>query len=120
MDSASFATTVGIPAQINRPLNFEIPSEALAKLVSSLPTPDVVAVAQIHTHPGDDTSHSPWDDELVVSRKICSIVLPNYGLAPCPLESASVHEFDENGWRRLHIHEAATRLGILPPVVDTR
>jgi hypothetical protein len=119
-DTAAFAVTAGIPAQINRPRNFEIPSEALAELIAHLPTPDLAAVAQIHTHPGDDTEHSPWDDDLVVSRKIYSLVLPMYGRLPCPLESAGVHLFADGEWRQLDSADAAIRVRVLPAIVDTR
>src|SRR6266496_3351102 len=63
-EAAAFAITVGIPTQINRRRNFEITSDALAELVGGLPASDLVAVAQVHTHLGDNTDHSVWDDDL--------------------------------------------------------
>jgi hypothetical protein len=116
----TFAVAVGISFQINRPRNFEIPSEALAALVGRLPSSDLVAVAQIHTHPGEDTEHSPWDDDLVISRKIYSLVLPRYGRSPCPIDAARVHRFVEGRWLALDLADTAARIRILPDVIDTR
>lgn len=115
-----FALVAGIPRQINRPQNFEIPSDALAELITALPPAGLVAVAQIHTHPGTDTKHSPWDNDMVVSRKLYSLVLPRYGRRPCPLGAVAVHAFGEGGWQRLSREEAATRILLSPELVDTR
>jgi hypothetical protein len=119
-ESAAFAVTVGIPFQVNRRRNFEIPSEAMAALVGRLPSSDLVAVAQIHTHPGEDTAHSPWDDDLVVSRKIYSLVLPRYGKLPCPTDTARIHRFAEGRWLALDPADATERIRVLPDVIDTR
>ena len=119
-ETAGFALLVGIPFQINHRRNFEIPSEALATLVRSLPSPDLVVVAQIHTHPGEDTEHSPWDDDLMVSRKIYSLVLPRYGRLPCPIEAARVHRFVEGRWLTVDPADPASRIRVLPEVIDTR
>jgi hypothetical protein len=65
----------------------------------NLRIPDgLVVVAQLHLHPGNDTRHSPWDDQLVVSKRIFSLVLPNYGAPPCSLAAAGIHAHDGGGW----------------------
>lgn len=121
------AVLVGIPKQVNRPRNFEIPANALAELNARVPE-DLVVVAQVHSHPGQCTRHSPWDDGLVVSRKIFSLVVPRYAARPCELASAGVHSFDGMCWVKLAPEEASRRLllehgGAFPvavAVVDTR
>src|SRR5688572_20147140 len=65
------ALLVGVPKQINRPRNFEIPADALAELNALVPE-GLVVVAQVHSHPGLDTMHSPWDDDMMVSRRAFS------------------------------------------------
>jgi len=117
---AGFALVAGIPRQINRPRNFEIPSDALAELITALPPAGLVAVAQIHTHPGTDTGHSPWDNDLVVSRKLYSLVLPGYGRRPCPVDAVAVHEFSQGRWQRLSSDDATRRILHTPELVDTR
>jgi hypothetical protein len=114
------ALVVGISRQINRPRNFEIPSDALAEMIAALPSAGLVAVAQIHTHPGSNTKHSPWDDDLVVSRKLYSLVLPAYGRRPCPMNTVAVHEFSNDRWQRLKSDEAAHRILLVQSLVDAR
>lgn len=114
---AAVALTVGIPNQVNHPRNFEIPADSLAELVRLVPEPMVV-VAQLHTHPGHGTNHSPWDDERAVSRKILSLVLPDYGHDPSP-EGIGAHEFGD-GWYRLGREQTSARLWRVPAVIDTR
>ncbi len=121
------AARVGIPKQVNRPQDFEIAAEALATLNVLVPE-DLVVVAQIHSHPGIDTTHSPRDDQLVVSRKVFSLVLPAYAALPCDLASVGVHVHDGLRWVKLQPREAPRRLTIEateetitgPRVVDAR
>ena len=62
-DELAVAVLAGIPRQTNRKRSFEITSEDLAALNRAVPE-RLVVVAQLHTHPGEDTEHSPWDDDL--------------------------------------------------------
>ena len=117
---ADFAVLCGIPQQINRAQNFDIPSDDLATLVSALPTEGLVTVAQIHTHPGRETTHSRWDDGLIVSRKIYSLVLPHYGKRPCVPNAVSVHEFRGAEWHSLASKEAAISIRVISEILDTR
>jgi proteasome lid subunit RPN8/RPN11 len=91
---------VGVPTQINRPRNFEIPAGALEALNRSVPEGHVV-MAQVHTHPGSGTKQSPWDDRMIVSRKIISVVLPRYGRPPCDLGDCGLHVYVDDRWRKL-------------------
>ena len=115
---AAVATVVGIPRQINRRGNFEVARDDLASLVLAVPD-ELVAVAQVHTHPGADTLHSPWDDDLVVSQKILSLVLPRYGRSPS-LDEVGVHECTDGFWQRLPSADVNKRIVVVPPVIDTR
>ena len=119
----AFATLLGVPKQINRPLNFEIPADALAEINLLVPS-DVVVVAQIHSHPGSDSTQSCWDDRMIVSRRAVSIVIPNYGALPCDLALAGVHIHDGRHWVKLDARGAADRVIVNPTgfrgVVDAR
>jgi hypothetical protein len=111
---------VGIPDQINRPTNFEVLADALAELVESLPVSGLVAVAQVHTHPGADTQHSPWDDAQAISRKVYSLVLPWYGSGEPSLDSVGVHCFVSGRWVSLAPDDVVERIVMLPSLMDTR
>jgi hypothetical protein len=120
------AMLIGVPKQANRMRNFEIPSGALAEL--NLQIPDgLVVVAQLHLHPGPDTRHSTWDDQLVVSQRVFSLVLPNFGAPPCSLGSAGIHTHDGRTWTRLPAPFGLSRVRFSPTaamhpqtMVDTR
>jgi len=111
-------SAIGIPRQTNRERNFEVIADDLAVLVRRLGRP-LVIVAQLHTHPGTLTEHSSWDDDLVVSLKILSLVLPDYGRGS-QLSQASVHEFVDGQWRQLDRGEVARRIVVTPSIVDSR
>lgn len=96
--ASGLVAVIGVPSQINRPRNFEISSDALAQL--SLGVPESMSVlAQLHAHPGTRVRQSWWDDRVVVSRKIISIVLPSYGRIPVSLDACGVHQFVAGRWR---------------------
>lgn len=108
-DDAAYATLVGMPKQINRRRNFEIVSDALAELNARIPG-DLVVVAQVHSHPGRDTTHSPWDNDMMVSRKVFSLVLPFYGALPCDWSKIGMHAHDGQHWVKLPQAEMVDRL----------
>jgi proteasome lid subunit RPN8/RPN11 len=110
--------TVGLPRQTNRSGNFEVGADDLAVLVRRVRRP-LVVVAQVHSHPGANVDHSDWDNDLVVSRKILSLVVPDYGRR-VHLEDLGVHEFVDENWYRLSNDEVARRIVVTPSSVDTR
>jgi hypothetical protein len=116
----SMASVIGIPRQQNRPWNFEIDADDLANLMEAASHQGLALVAQLHTHPGDDTNHSPYDDSRIVSRKIYSIVLPNYGRGEWNPRIVGVHQFDGTHWRRVAPHEVALTVGFVAHKIDTR
>lgn len=117
-NEAASVTVVGIPHQTNRKGNFEVTDDDLAELVLAIPD-GLVVVAQIHTHPGSDTGHSSWDDDLAVSQKILSLVFPRYG-RNLKLEDAGAHEYIADRWEHLSPRDSAKRIVLAPGMVDTR
>jgi len=103
------AEVVGIPRQTNRPRNFAISPEALAELNALIPD-DLVVVAQVHLHPGIATTHSQWDNEMMVSRRAFSLVLPRYAARPCDVHTVGVHVHDGRGWVKLREAEGRRRV----------
>lgn len=58
-------------------------------------------VAQVHSHPGDDTRHSDGDDQLVLMpfAGMFSLVVANYGHGSLlPGEGAGLHQYQEDHW----------------------
>jgi proteasome lid subunit RPN8/RPN11 len=61
----------------------------------------LVVLAQIHSHPGDDTRHSDGDDTLVVlpSEGMFSLVVGRYGDGSVdPRHGAGLHQFQDGRW----------------------
>jgi len=117
-EELAVAVLTGIPKQTNAKRNFDISADDLAALNRAM-AEDLVVVAQVHTHPGEGTEHSPWDDAKIVSRKIFSLVFPRYG-SGLSLPESSVHEFVDGEWRALDAVDAARRVTLAPDSIDTR
>jgi proteasome lid subunit RPN8/RPN11 len=75
----------------------------------------LVLLAQVHSHPGDDTRHSDADDDLVLMARegMFSIVVARYGDAGISAaEGAGVHQFQDSRW--VKVSNPATSLIIAP------
>ena len=119
-EEKAFVILVGVPHQINRPRNFEVPADDLARLTEEAVKLDLVAVAQLHSHPGDDVEHSPWDDSRAISKRVYSLVLPRYGKNPIPLAGVGVHRFEDGRWTKLSRDSWKAVIRFLPDKLDTR
>ena len=93
--------------------NYSITASALAQAVHRLPQ-ECKAVAQVHSHPGAHVEHSNYDDRMVSSTRILSIVFPNYGrtLGSFPLE-IGVHEWQHGYWHLLSLEESKRRVQLI-------
>lgn len=119
-NDVAIAAVVGIPRQRNYPQHFEIDADDLANLTQASCASGLVAVAQLHSHPGSDVKQSAWDDRCVISQNVSSLILPYYGAKPCPLVTVGLHRFTQGRWRRLPQSEAEAALQFMPLLVDTR
>jgi hypothetical protein len=79
-------------------------------------------LAQVHTHPGRDVRHSPYDDENAYSQLdgALSIVLPHHARRRPELRECGVHVRDDAGWRRLAVSEIEGTICVLPGLLDFR
>lgn len=79
-------------------------------------------LAQVHTHPGSDVSHSLFDDENAYCQLdgSVSIVIPYYGQYRSDLTKCGVHIREPNGWRRLNKGEIEHVIKIIPGCLDFR
>lgn len=114
-----------IPTQINRPRNYLVPGDAMLKVAECARAHGWTVVGAIHSHPGDGTEHSRYDDEMTPSRRAVSIVFPRYG--DCSgrwPHGLGVHEYSERYWHLLSEEHARLRVALSDgpevPVHDLR
>lgn len=119
-DDFNIASVVGVPKQENNPLNFHIDADSLAELNEKIGETGLTVVAQVHIHPGVDVEHSFYDDRMIVSRRIHSLVLPYYGKQPCNTSDAGVHVFRDGSWQLLDSRQAGDAVEVIPTLVDMR
>lgn len=119
-DDSSLTTMIGVPSQENHPRYFNIDSDSLAELTEAISMFNLVAVAQVHIHPGRDVEHSPWDDQMIISKRIHSLVIPHYGKRPCNISDVGVHRFLNNKWNIFSLTDDEANIQIIPNLVDTR
>lgn len=97
-------TDVWFPHQYNSPLEYLVPEEEVHRLNVLLNRTKLVAVAQIHTHPGE-AFHSSTDDDgsaLLVLPGAYSIVIPNYGFVKEDDPGAwAMYRFDGSEWKEV-------------------
>lgn len=82
----------------------------------------LAVVAQVHSHPGDDTRHSDGDDELILmpTDGMFSLVVARYGAGGIhPATGAGLHQYQDKRWVRIPA-ECTDALTIVPSAVDLR
>ena len=121
-DKVGIATTVSVPFAIQRAGHFTVDAEEMSRAGAHLRRYGLVRLAQVHTHPGDDTRHSRTDDENAYSRKAgaVSIVLPRHAAGDPRPTDGTVHVHDGHVWRQLSRREAEGFIRIVPATIDTR
>ncbi|WP_156936441.1 Mov34/MPN/PAD-1 family protein [Mesorhizobium sp. LNJC394B00] len=113
--------SVRAPTQRSMPGNYHVEPDAISEMVRDLPE-GWKPLAQIHSHPGMGTEHSRYDDRMISSRRILSIVFPIYGVpaAPWP-QGIGVHEWQNDYWHMLSPGQVHGRLEVIAaPAVDRR
>jgi hypothetical protein len=74
-------------------------------------------IGQVHSHgPGYGLDLSPTDKAYGIRTPYyLSLVAPDYALSAAPLQSWGVHVFmEQQGWQRLSVSEAQSRLQLVP------
>jgi proteasome lid subunit RPN8/RPN11 len=80
----------------------------------------LAVVAQVHSHPGDDTRHSDGDDKLILMpfEGMFSLVVGRYGSGGVlPSEGAGLHQYQDKRWVMI---PASFQDGLIvaPPVIQ--
>src|SRR4051812_39012907 len=115
-NEVSVVTTVTVPDAELHPAYFDVRAEAMSEAGKHLRAFRLVRLAQVHTHPGDDTRHSWIDDTRTYSQVpgAVSIVLPRHARHKPGPHKGSVHIREPTGWRELSDGEARALIKIVP------
>lgn len=106
-------TYVVAPEQISRPRNYHVPASAVSSMVRRL-QPGWKPIAQIHSHPGDDVEHSRYDDQMALSTRALSLVVPRYGhWSDAFPKHIGVHEWQDDYWHLLSLDTAQARIRLI-------
>jgi proteasome lid subunit RPN8/RPN11 len=75
----------------------------------------LVLLAQVHSHPGDDTRHSDADDNLVLMAReaMFSVVVARYGdHGISSVDGVGIHQFQDGRW--VQISDSGTSFITVP------
>jgi hypothetical protein len=93
--------------------NYAISAQALGEVVHRLPD-NWKPLAQVHSHPGARAEHSNYDDRIVSSHRVLSLVFPSYGRGGGPFPAGvGVHEWQNEYWHLLDLASAQRRVVLI-------
>lgn len=113
-------TTLTVPAATLTPGNYQIGAAEMSAAGKHLRHHRLQRLAQVHTHGGTCTFHSPTDDAMAYSQHVgaISIVLPKHARGnPNPWDG-TVHVRGTAGWSALSYDEALLLVRVVPLHVD--
>lgn len=115
-------TTVVLPDADLAPGSYHVSATAMSAAGQHLRAHGMRRLAQIHTHGGSDTRHSPTDDGLAYSQRTgaISMVAPNHASTRPQPADCSIHVREPDGWVRLTAAEAADLVHLIPSHIDFR
>ena len=121
--SADVVTKVAVPDAERQPTHYHVPMEEAAKMGSAMMKDSLVCLAQFHTHPGELTWHSEYDDQNSISTRdgFLSLVAPRYGCRRDPsLNKVSIHEAWDGRWYLLAGPARKQRIRVVKDTADLR
>jgi hypothetical protein len=135
----AFVSGIMIPRQLNNRGHYHVEGSAMIEVANAARGRGWKNLAQVHSHPSAEVTHSGYDDEMANSRRALSLVFPDYGYMPgmwrfrswlCRIwpvvlpDEIGVHAFLDGEWRRLNRAAASATLnvaaGSLPELIDLR
>jgi hypothetical protein len=136
---AATVAAVLVPRQINHGGHYHVEADAMIAVANVARVRGWKNLAQVHSHPSAEVTHSGYDDEMANSRRALSLVYPDYGVVPglwryrgwlCSLwpadlpDQIGVQAFLDGKWRRLNRPAACAALkvarGPRPELIDLR
>lgn len=100
----SAGTTVFLHAIVPRaqhgPARVSVEAAEVGRMQRALRKHRLALLAQVHSHPGDDTRHSDGDDHLILMphNEMLSLVAPEYGTQLTQFDQLGVHQFQDGVW----------------------
>jgi hypothetical protein len=98
--------------------NYSIAPQDLASVVHGL-LDGWKPLAQIHSHPGARVEHSQYDDRMVSSTRVLSVVFPSYGRSSEKSfpSGVGIHEWQRDYWHLLDLADAQRRVVLIDGTV---
>ncbi len=97
----SVVVGAAVPPCDHEPQRVMASEAAVGAVVRAARPLGICLVAQVHSHPGNDTRHSDGDDRLVLMpfEGMFSLVIARYGAGGVTLETgAGLHQFQDGRW----------------------
>lgn len=117
------ATTLALPQLHQSVGNYRVEGVSLRRLSQAMRGQGLTNLAQVHTHPGGEVGHSPYDNQQAYSTRegALSLVWPHYGLRSVhDLRDLGVHERRGGRWVRLGDDEVGRRIRLIDSLADYR
>jgi proteasome lid subunit RPN8/RPN11 len=109
---------VAVPPTEHRVDGVFVAEPAVLATAKAARTVGLGLVAQVHSHPGDDTRHSDGDDQLILMpyEGMFSLVVADYGHGSLlPADGAGLHQFQNGRW--VQITDIKDSLTVVPALV---
>jgi hypothetical protein len=116
------AVTLTLPNATMHPTHFTVSGDAMSEAGKHFRELGMQRLAQVHTHPGVEVRHSPFDDENAYCQMdgSLSIVIPEHARRRPNLGECGVHLREEAGWRLLTTKEVVRVIALVPGCLDFR
>ena len=108
-----------IPASDHGPQHVFIAEDEVGRMSRRGRSFGVAVVAQVHSHPGNDTRHSDGDDKLILMphEGMFSLVVARYGDGGLlTTEGVSLHQYQDRRWTLITAPTSNSFI-IAPPVI---
>jgi len=101
---------------------YDVSPKAMSEAAQHAREHGLTRLAQVHSHPGINCEHSPYDDDKAYSQRTdaISIVLPYHATRRPRLEDAGVHVRTQREWVLLSADEAKRHVRCISSLVDLR
>lgn len=104
------------------PGHFRVSAEENARVIRLAHEYGLIVVGQVHSHPGNRTTHSAGDDRdaFMPSEGMYSLIIPNYARRRPPITTWGIHRYENGIFRKLTDEERANQVRVARLKVDLR
>lgn len=116
LGSNTLVLAVAVPPTEHRVDGVFVDERAVLATIRAARTVGLGLVAQVHSHPGNDTRHSDGDDQLILMpyEGMFSLVVGDYGHSGLlQAEGSGLHQFQDGRW----VHVTNDALIVVPALV---